>query len=104
MREQLDRLLGSKAWIRLMNMGSVQMAVGYAKSQLAKPDNKGLEQIKMFFDQEENKPLLELLQDIGSQECFIYGDKQFAPSMKLVRDTIITTQLATLILNLQMRY
>jgi hypothetical protein len=82
LKEQLDILLSSKAWMRLMEMPSVRMALGMAKTEIEKPGGPK-EQYEMFVADPDNQRLMELLQDMATSEVFIYGDKKFADSLGL---------------------
>jgi hypothetical protein len=93
MKEQLDMVLGSKAWARLMEMPAVKMALGMAKSELEKPGGPKA-QWDSFMENPDNQRLVALLQEMGSQEFFIYGDKRFADWLGLTLEAINAAQYA----------
>ncbi len=82
LREQFDRLLGSKAWAKLLQMQSVQMALNMARSQLEQPGGPK-EQWENFIRNPDNERLVETLKDMASTEVFVYGDKRFADFLGL---------------------
>ncbi len=82
LREQFDLLVKSKAWAKLLQMQSVQMALNMARSQLEQPGGPK-EQWESFIRNPDNERLLETLKDMASTEVFIYGDKQFADFLGL---------------------
>jgi hypothetical protein len=87
LKEQLDILLGSKAWSRLTEMPSVKMGLAMAKAQMEQPGGPK-EQWDRFMQDPHNQRLLELLADMGSHEMFVYGDKRFADSLGLTIEAI----------------
>jgi hypothetical protein len=93
MKEQLDILLKSKAWARLMEMPALKMALGMAKTELEKPGGPKA-QWDDFMENPDNQRLLALLQDMGSQEFFIYGDKRFADWLGVTLEAINAAQYA----------
>jgi hypothetical protein len=93
MKEQLDIVLASKAWARLMEMPAVKMALGMAKTELEKPGGPKA-QWDSFMENPDNQRLVELLQEMGSQEFFIYGDKRFADWLSVTFDAINAAQYA----------
>jgi len=83
MREQIELVANSNAWSALTNMASVQLGLQQLRSELTREGGQ-LEPIQKFFEEEENQKLLELAKDLGSHEIFIFGDKQFAPTLGLL--------------------
>lgn len=82
LREQFDLLVHSKAWARLLEMQSVQMALNMARSQWEQPGGPK-EQWETFIRNPDNERLVETLEDMASTEIFIYGDKRFADFLGL---------------------
>jgi hypothetical protein len=71
-REQIDIILKSKAWAKLMNMPIAKFAKEQIDKQLANPDP----QFAMFVNMlklPENQELLQVLADAYSDEIFVYG-------------------------------
>jgi hypothetical protein len=71
-KEQVDAVLKSKAFKRLRELDLVQMGLKHLSAELGKEDSPAAK-VKQFFDDPENKELLELLKDAGSHEIFLYG-------------------------------
>ncbi len=82
--EQLDLLLKSNAWKTFSNMGSVQLAWGQAKAFLTQPGGPIDEYQKFMFDPE-NQDLETLAKELFATEVFAIGDKQFAPTLDMLK-------------------
>jgi len=82
--EQLDLLLKSNAWQTFSNMGSVQLGWGQAKGFLAQPGGPIDEYQKLMLDPE-NKDLETLAMELFATEVFAIGDKQFAPTLDMLK-------------------
>jgi hypothetical protein len=82
LREQFDLLVHSKAWAKLLEMQSVQMALNMARSQWEQPGGPK-DQWETFIRNPDNERLVETLKDMASNEVFIYGDKRFADFLGL---------------------
>jgi hypothetical protein len=95
MKEQVDILLSSKAWARLLEMPAVKMALGMAKAELEKPGGPK-EQWDRSMENPDNQRLVEVLKEMVSEEAFVYGDKQFADSLALLVDVINVAQYSPL--------
>jgi len=93
MKDQLDIVLASKAWARLMEMPAVKMALGMAKTELEKPGGPKA-QWDNFMENPDNQRLVALLQEMGSQEFFIYGDKRFADWLGVTLEAVNAAQYA----------
>jgi hypothetical protein len=72
-REQLEIILKSKAWAKLMDLPAAKFARQKFEEQLAKPDDPQLAMLLGALKQPENQELLAVLADAGSDEIFIYG-------------------------------
>ncbi len=95
MKEQLDIVLESRAWARLMEMPAVKMALGMAKAELEKPGGPK-EQWDSSMENPDNQRLVELLKDMATQEVFIYGDQRFADWLGVTLDAVSAAQYAPL--------
>jgi hypothetical protein len=71
-REQVDIVLKSKAWAKLMDLPAVKFGLKTFNEQFAHPDAQ-FAPVVSFLKQPENKELLEALGEIASDEIFIYG-------------------------------
>jgi hypothetical protein len=71
-REQIEILLKSKAWAKFKELPFVQSLWSKAKEQLEQSDGPVAEARK-FFEEPENRQLLDLLADMASDEIFFYG-------------------------------
>src|SRR5262245_17073686 len=71
-REQIDALMKSKGYKRLMDLGLVKMGLKKLQEELGKEGNP-LGQALKFFEAKENKELLDVLIEAGSEEIFLYG-------------------------------
>src|SRR5262249_51630739 len=76
-REQVEAVLNSKAFKRLMSQPLVQMGLKPAMQKFHKPGGPG-DHLKNFLSDPDNKELLELLLDAVSNEIFLYGDNAWA--------------------------
>ncbi len=76
LREQIEAIAKSRAWAKLQAMPAVQFAWQKARKELDKP-NGPMAFLAQLYNQPENKELVELLADMGSNEIFIYGGQNF---------------------------
>jgi hypothetical protein len=76
-KEQLDAVLKSKAWGRLVKLPIVQMGLKKL-TDLWGQEEGPLAPVRTFFGKAENKELLELLGDAVAHEVFFYGDTAWA--------------------------
>ena len=83
-REQVEALLHSNAWAKIMSMPSVQMglAVYHAKAQEPGSPVSRFEEVRQ---NPEVKKLINLAADMGSNEIFIYGDKNCNQFIELLQ-------------------
>jgi len=84
LREQYDLVVGSKAWKKLTSVPAIQMAWGLYQLQAADPQSPP-GQVEAFIDAPENRPLMELLRQMGSEEIFIYGEQSCVDTMDLMQ-------------------
>jgi hypothetical protein len=82
-KQQLDAVRNSNAYKKLMQLDIVKEGLKKAHADLDK-DESPIPKIRAFFDQAENKPLLDLLKDAGSHEVFVYGGKGFTDLFSLL--------------------
>jgi hypothetical protein len=71
-REQIEAILRSNAWARLTDLPLVQAGWRRMREELNKPKGD-LAPLFQFYRQPENRQLVELLLDMGSEEVFCYG-------------------------------
>jgi hypothetical protein len=81
LKDQFDAVAKSRAWAKLWAMPSVQMGWKLLEDEY-KPGGK-LAEVHAFFSQEENKELLALLADAGSEEIFCYGGESWIGFLEL---------------------
>jgi hypothetical protein len=86
LREVFDKVVGSKAYAKLMSIPSVQMGMAMVKQQWDNPENENVAQIKQFLTDPANQQLVELLKDGVSQEVFVYGDRGIGDLIALIND------------------
>jgi hypothetical protein len=84
-REQVEAVLRSKAWTQLMALPAVQDLLKKAHEELGKADSP-FAQVLAWYQQPENKQLLELLLDLGSHEVFCYGGDSFPGFLELAME------------------
>lgn len=99
-KEQLDAVLNSKAWARLMDLPAVQMARGGIEGFWNFPFGPAA-QIKGFIEQPENQQLLALLGEMFADEVFSYGGKNAADFLTLMGELSGASQFAPLMAILQ---
>ncbi len=83
-REKIEAVMHSNAWAKIMQMPVVQMTIAAYKSQLDTPDSRA-SQIDAAMKNPEVQKILGLLADMGSDEVFLYGDKNFVDFIQLFR-------------------
>jgi hypothetical protein len=82
--EQLDLLLKSNAWKTFTNMGSIQLAIAQAKGFLAQPGGP-IDEYQKFMLDPDNEGLDTLVKELFATEVFMIGDKQFAPTLDMLK-------------------
>lgn len=93
MKEQLEILLSSKAWARLMELPAAKMGLGMLRAEIEKPGG-AKKQWDDFSKNPDNARLVELSKDLISNEMFIYGDEQFADFVGLMFEALNSVQYA----------
>jgi hypothetical protein len=81
-REQIEAILHSNAWAKIMKMPAVQMGLAAYRAQVDSPDSE-LAKVDAVLKNPEIQKILGLLADMGSDEVFIYGDKNFVDFVEL---------------------
>jgi hypothetical protein len=81
-REQIEAIGRSNAWAKIMEMPLVQMGKAFYDMQLANPESKPAK-FEAVLKNPEILKALGLLADMGSDEVFIYGDKNFVDFVDL---------------------
>jgi hypothetical protein len=94
--EQLDLLLKSNAWKTFTNMGSVQLGWGQAKGFMTQPGGPIDEYQKLMLDPD-NKDLETLAKELFATEVFAIGDKQFAPTLDMLKTAFNGMQHASIV-------
>jgi len=84
-KEQLDLLLGSKAWAKVQNLPAVQMGWGALQGQLNQPGSPW-SVVDQLMQLPENQELLELGGDMASHEMFAYGDNTWLGFIELLSE------------------
>jgi hypothetical protein len=72
-REQVEAVLHSRAWAKLTSLPAVREAWQMGLTQLKQADSP-FAPLFQLYQLPENRQLVELLADMGSQEVFLYGD------------------------------
>ncbi len=99
-REQIDIVLKSKAWAKFKELPFVQALWGKVKEQLDQSDGPAAEARK-FFEEPENRQLLDLLADMASDEIFFYGGPSSADFSVLMARYNNQVQIQQMILGLK---
>src|SRR5262245_30781039 len=71
LKEQIDIVAQSRAWAKLTQLPSVQMAMGFAQIALHQPGGPG-DQIQKVLADPENRELLDLVADGFSHEIVVF--------------------------------
>ncbi len=72
-REQLDAVAKSKAWARITQLPTFQLAWGIVQSQYTGDEGK-LAPLREWVEQPDNRELIDVLAEAVSDEIFFYGD------------------------------
>lgn len=83
-REQVDAMVKSNAWKKLMAVPAVSMGLMQAQAYWEYPSDERLLQVKDWIEGPDGRRVLGLLLDAGSDEVAIFGDKHFATQMNLL--------------------
>jgi hypothetical protein len=86
-REQIDAIINSHAWAKIMAMPSVQMAKAMFEAQAQQPGTPAAQGMAAL-QNPETKKLIDLAMDMGSNEVFFYGDKDFVDFAKLLQRVV----------------
>jgi hypothetical protein len=95
-REQLDAILNSKAWARLMGLPVIQMARQMLEGQWANP-NGPLAAVRGWYEQPDNAALVRLLGELFEEEVFGYSGKNTADFFVLLQELQSANQYAPLV-------
>ncbi|HEV8062870.1 MAG TPA: hypothetical protein VGP68_23525 [Gemmataceae bacterium] len=85
MKEQIDIVLKSKAWAKLMSLPALQQAKQMLDVQLQSNPQAGM--FLQHYNQPENKQLLGLLGAMFSEEVFVYGDSSWGSLVKALSES-----------------
>jgi hypothetical protein len=92
-REQLQAMLHSNAWAKLRSLPAVQQLVAKGMAEAVK--NGGAAKAMAFFSQPENRQLMRVLHEMGSDEIFFYGGRSWIDTITLLSQfNSVPTQLA----------
>jgi hypothetical protein len=86
-REQVEAVLKSRAWARLMEMPAVQMGLAMLKAQSEEPGSP-VAQAQAFLANPQFRQSIDLAQDMVSHEIFVYGDKSFVGFADLAQQLV----------------
>jgi hypothetical protein len=79
--EQIEAIAQSKAWAKLMNVPVIKQYMDLAKTEMA--NNPQMALVHQMLDQPENKELVQLLKDMGSEEIFLVGGESWGDFLEL---------------------
>ena len=94
MKEQLDIVLKSNAWAKLVSLPAVQQGLQMMHAQMQSNPQAGM--AMGMLEQPENKQLLKLLGDMISNEAFVYGDSTWGAVVKALSEANSANQFAPL--------
>jgi hypothetical protein len=80
-KEQMDLIAQSKAWATLKDLPAVKLAWQMLEAQVREGN---LKPVGDFFAQPDNRELLDVLADAGSQEIFFYGGPNWVQFVELL--------------------
>ncbi|HZU35905.1 MAG TPA: hypothetical protein VFA18_08355 [Gemmataceae bacterium] len=83
-REQIEAVLHSRAWATLHSLPAVKELIAKAHEEMAK--NGAHNHVRAFLQQPENRQLLDLLKQMGSDEIFIYGGESWIGTFHLLSE------------------
>ncbi len=86
-REQLEALLHSNAWAKIMAMPSVQMGLAMFNGQAQQPGSPAAQGLAAL-ENPEIKKLLDLAIDMGSNEIFFYGGENINVFAELAQSVV----------------
>jgi hypothetical protein len=86
-REQVETLLHSNAWAKIMSMPSVQMGLAMYNMQAQQPGSP-VSRFEAAHQNPEVKKLINLAADMGSNEIFFYGDKNCNQFVELLQHIV----------------
>lgn len=98
LHEQFDIIAKSNAWAKLTNLPAVQMGMGFAQMAIYAPGGPG-EQVRDFFNDPDNKELLDLIVDGVSNEILVYGDRSSADFFDVALRTLNAVQYGSMMHN-----
>lgn len=98
-REQIEAVLNSRAWAKLLEMPVVKMGLAMLDMQAADPASP-VAQIKAGLEDPANKAAIDLGVDMVSNEIFVYGDKSYVGFVDLMQQIIGATRYGPMMVQL----
>lgn len=86
-KEQLNLVLNSKAWKKLVALPGVQDLIQKVNQKIDDPDGPG-EQFKKFMEDPDNKEMVELFGDMASREIYFYVGANSSDFAQLMTEMI----------------
>jgi len=93
LREQAERLLGSRAFAAVRELPSVKRALEAFEEQKSLPGNP-LALVSVFLELPENQQAVEVLADLVSNDSFVYGEPSCVTLMDLFKKLQTANQVA----------
>lgn len=96
LREQYDRIVGSKAYAALRSLPGVQRALAFWQEQREMPGSP-VSMFLTFLELPENEQAAELLADMVASDTFVYGTESWVNVARLIRVVQRAQQTASLL-------
>ena len=81
-REQFEAIKNSKAWAKIVELPVVQFGLAMYNMQVQSPDSIPA-QMHAALEDSENRDTVDLLNEMVSDEVFVYGDKHVVDFVRL---------------------
>lgn len=99
-REQVEAVANSRAWGKLNSLPMVKSLWESMEAQLGQPGSP-LAEFRKWYEQPENRELVELLLDLGSHEVFAYGGEHTVGFLDVFQGVYGSVQYGSPLLQLQ---
>jgi hypothetical protein len=98
-RQQVEAILHSRAWARLMKMPVVQMGLAMYEAQSQKPGSPAA-QVRAVLENPQYRKAIDLVADMFSHDVFVYGDQSVVGFVDLLQQIVGTMRYGPMMMEL----
>ena len=101
-RQQVEVILNSRAWAKLMKMPALQMGLKLLEAQTEDPMSPAA-QVRAVLEDPQQRKAIDLVADMFSHDVFMYGDESFVGFVDLVQQIVGTMRYGPMMIQLSGR-